>query len=633
MAVAEVPESKRFCPACGSPVGRSRGDAPGRTDGFCPKCRTQFSFSPKLHPGDLVAGQYEVVGCLAHGGLGWVYLGRDKNVSDRYVVLKGLLNSGDVDAYQAAIAERQFLAEVEHPAILEIYNFVIEGGAGYIVMEFVGGKSLKQILKDRMRANGGTFDAIPVDQALAYIIEILPAFAYLHATGLLYCDFKPDNIIQQNDTIKLIDLGGVRRSDDLTSAIYGTVGYQAPEVAELGPSVASDIYTIGRTLAVLAMEFRGFQTTYVDSLPAVEDTPLFQRYDSFYRALAKACAANPDDRFQSADEMREQLLGVLREVVAADSPSQVARQSAASTLFDAPVVAGDTLDWEQLPALKVDLADPMATWLAGVSVPEPMARLEALGLAAQETVEVQLARARAALELERFDLVESIVAAILTEDPWEWRGVWVSGLANLAGHDAGGAVASFNAAYGQVPGELAVKLALAVACEQSGQPDAAEQLYSVCAETDANYTAPAAFGLARIRIGRGDIAGALEALDLVAPTSRSYVDARRRRAALLAEQSQGLTSLAAAIDSVENVSIDPIDRQQLLVRVLSNALAEVRASGSQPKVLIGGIRADERSLRDGAEAAYRQLAGMTEDRVDKIALVDKANKVRRWTLT
>ena len=54
----------------------------------------------------------------------------------------------------------------------------------------------------------------------------------------------------------------MRRIDDDESAIYGTVGYQAPEVAETGPSIASDIYTIGRTLVVLTMEFRGYQSTY-----------------------------------------------------------------------------------------------------------------------------------------------------------------------------------------------------------------------------------------------------------------------------------------------------------------------------------------------------------------------------------
>ncbi|MCU1344367.1 MAG: serine/threonine protein kinase, partial [Acidimicrobiia bacterium] len=250
LAHPEVAEAKRVCPKCGNPVGRSRNGQPGRTEGFCPKCRTEFSFAPKLVPGELVAGQYQVVGAVAHGGLGWIYLAQDHNVSDRYVVLKGLLNAGDVDAYEAAVAERQFLAEVEHPLIVGIYNFVTHRGASYIVMEYVGGESLKTVLKRRMEANHGAYDPIPLDQAIAYIIEILPAFSYMHSLGLLYCDFKPDNLIQQGDGLKLIDLGGVRRADDTVSAIYGTVGFQAPEVPEIGPSVAGDIYTIGRSLAL-----------------------------------------------------------------------------------------------------------------------------------------------------------------------------------------------------------------------------------------------------------------------------------------------------------------------------------------------------------------------------------------------
>src|SRR5690606_8690853 len=154
-------------------------------------------FAPALGAGALVGGQFEVVGCLAHGGLGWIYLARDRNVSGRWVVLKGLLNSGDREAYEAAVAERQYLAEVEHPLIVEIFNFVLHDGLGYTVMEFVGGKSLKDVLKERRDSGGGQPRPLPVDQAIAYILEVLPAFSYLHDRGLLYCDFKPDNIIAQ----------------------------------------------------------------------------------------------------------------------------------------------------------------------------------------------------------------------------------------------------------------------------------------------------------------------------------------------------------------------------------------------------------------------------------------------------
>ncbi|MCJ0870853.1 serine/threonine-protein kinase [Streptomyces sp. AP-93] len=319
----EVPERKRFCSRsdCGAPVGRARGERPGRTEGFCTKCGHPYSFVPKLRAGDLVHGQYEVAGCLAHGGLGWVYLAVDRAVSDRWVVLKGLLDTGDQDAMAAAISERRFLAEIEHSNIVRIYNFVEHldqrtGSLdGYIVMEYVGGKSLKEIANERRRLDGRR-DPLPVEQACAYGIEALEALGHLHSRNLLYCDFKVDNAIQQADQLKLIDMGAVRRMDDEESAIYGTVGYQAPEVAELGPSVASDLYTVARTLAVLTFDFQGYTNVFVDSLPDPEHIEVFGRYESFYRLLVRATDPDPGRRFASAQEMADQLTGVLREVVA-----------------------------------------------------------------------------------------------------------------------------------------------------------------------------------------------------------------------------------------------------------------------------------------------------------------------------
>jgi serine/threonine-protein kinase PknG len=626
-----VPEEKRNCPSCGSPVGRTRDGQPGRAEGFCAKCRNPFSFIPKLSAGDVVGGQYEVAGCLAHGGLGWIYLARDRNVSNRWVVLKGLLNSGDADALAAAIAERQFLAQVEHPLIVEIYNFVTHEGAGYIVMEYVGGTSLKSLLKDRMQAAGGRYDALPVDQAIAFIVEILPAFQYLHDLGLIFCDFKPDNIIQVGDAVRLIDLGGVRRADDQDSAIYGTVGYQAPEVPTVGASVASDIFTIGRTLLVLAMEFRGYQSAYLTSLPPVSDTPLFQKHDSLYRLLAKTCAPDPADRFASADELRVQLLGVLREVVADRPGGGAATYSTSSLLFEVPAVSDQTLNWQELPGLRIDENDPMTGWLHTVSIEDPAARLEALRAAPESSPEVLLATADAALHSGRLDVVDTVVADMLTADPWEWRAVWMSGLAALARDDAATAQSAFNAVYGQVPGELAPKLALALSCEESGELDVAESLYTTCARTDANYIAPCAFGLARIRSGRADLDGAISALDLVPPTSRAFTQARRERAGQLAASGRGLPALSEAMNSVESLTIDARDRASLLVGVLDVALGEVRAHGARPDITIAGVPAAEPSLRQGLETGYRELAGYAEVREEKVRLVDRANSVRNWT--
>lgn len=634
MADPQVPEDKRSCSKCGNAVGRSINGQPGRSEGFCPNCGQQFSFTPKLQQGDLVAGQYEVAGALAHGGLGWIYLARDRNVSNRWVVLKGLLNSGDPDALAAAIAEQQFLAQVEHPLIVEIYNFVTHEGAGYIVMEYVGGKSLKQILKQRMSANNGAYDPLPVDQALAYILELLPAFQYLHDLGLVYCDFKPDNMIQVGDAMKLIDLGGVRRIDDEESAIYGTVGYQAPEVAEIGPSVASDIYTIGRTLVVLTMEFRGYQGTYLHSLPPVDATPLFQEYDSLYQLIAKCCAPDPADRFASVDEMRSQVLGVLREVVARKRQG-TATTSAASVLFESPATSRPITEWSQLPKLREDTTDPQHSWLSSISADDPKKRLADLQQAPEDSPEVWLARARAALDLADAKGAQTHAQALLAADPWEWRALWIEGLAAVQAQDWETAKASFNAVYQQVPGELAPKLALAFACERGGLPEVAEGLYQVCVATDAAYVPPAAFGMARVRAGRQDTPGAVAALDLVPNTSRGYTEARQQRAeVLLSGGAHDLAVLDQAMRTIESSSVDGRTRQQYAVRILSEALPVVSGNGQVPDgARIGSVAATEVGVRDGLENALRSLARDAIDIDERVDLVNQANAVRNWSLT
>jgi serine/threonine-protein kinase PknG len=347
LADPEVPERKRFCSRaeCGAPVGRSRGDRPGRTEGYCTKCGHPYSFTPKLRKGDVVHGQYVVEGCLAHGGLGWIYLAVDRAVSDRWVVLKGLLDTGDEDALAAAVSERRFLAEIEHPNIVRIYNFVEHLDQrtgtldGYIVMAYVGGKSLKEIANER-RTPDGRREPLPVTQAVAFALEALDALGHLHSRNLLYCDFKVDNAIQTEDRLELIDMGAVRRMDDDESAIFGTIGYQAPEVAEVGPSVASDLYTVARTLAVLTFDFQGYTNVFVDSLPDPEHIEVFQRYESFYRLLVRATDPDPARRFGSAAEMSEQLLGVLREIVALESGTP---RPALSTLYGPELRVVDTV--------------------------------------------------------------------------------------------------------------------------------------------------------------------------------------------------------------------------------------------------------------------------------------------------
>jgi len=633
---AMVPESRRFCARCDEPVGRGRDGEPGRTAGFCRKCGAPFSFEPQLRAGELVAGQYEVVGCLAHGGMGWVYLARDHNVSDRWVVLKGLLNAGDDDAMAAALAERRFLAEVEHPNIVKIFNFVQHESSGYIVMEYVGGQSLKQILAGRREANQGQPDPLRPAQAIAYMLEILPALGYLHQLGLLFCDFKIDNVIQTQHSLKLIDLGGVYRMDDPSSAVFGTVGYQAPEIASVGPSIASDLFTVARTLAVLCFDFRGYQSTFRFTLPPQEDVPVLTRYDSLYRLLLAGTAPDPDDRFQSAQEMADQLYGVLREIVADEEGLSV---PAASKLFTGPLKGGlEEPDWRALPRPQVDTDDPAAGYLATISAGDPRQMIAQLTAAPERTVEVQLRHAAALIELADWDGAEDVLAEVEAANRWEWRVDWYRGVAELVRGRPYVARAKFEAVYRSLPGELAPKLALGMADESAQEWAQAAPWYDIVSRTDPGFTA-ATFGLARCRLEGAERAAALAAYDRVPESSSAYLEAQTARIhCLTAANGRGpgrADELLVAGAVLESLPLRGEQRVRLEAELLEAALDLVHQGGAlddgRPSLL--GYRFLERDLRFGAERSYRELARWAASTSERIQLVDRANQVRPRTWT
>ena len=209
----------------------------------------------------------------------------------------------------------------------------------------------------------------------------------------------------------------------------------------------------------------------------------------------------------------------------------------------------------------------------------------------------------------------------------------MSGLSALDAGDLAAPSPSFNAVYGQVPGELAPKLALALACERGGEGDIAEGLYRTCASTDANYVAPAAFGMARIRAARGDISGAVQALDLVPSTSRSYPEARRLRALAALRVGPGIARTGPGDGQYQRGPAGSARARRVDRRRSSSArIAEVDKSGAKT----GVSSARTRPRKTPCETAWRPpIASWRESRPTtgrRYALVDKANAVRRWTL-
>ncbi|MFD0851352.1 serine/threonine protein kinase, partial [Actinomadura adrarensis] len=162
---------------------------------------------------------------------------------------------------------------------------------------------------------------LPLPHVIAYGIEMLRALGYLHSQGLLYCDLKPANVMQSEHRITLIDLGGARQMNNRSAPIFGTPPFTAPEVLAEGPSIRSDLYTVGRTMAVLSFPFDSADE-YLTDLPGQDEIPLLEKYDSYYRLLRRATHPDPRERFADAAEMEEQLFGVLREVVSVPRNSE-----------------------------------------------------------------------------------------------------------------------------------------------------------------------------------------------------------------------------------------------------------------------------------------------------------------------
>ena len=647
-----VAEAKRFCWNCGKPVGRSTSDGEALSEGWCPHCGSPYSFLPQLSPGDMVIDQYEIKGCIAHGGLGWIYLAFDKNVNDRPVVLKGLVHSGDAEAQSIAMAERQFLSEVTHPGIVKIFNFVEHDDKngdpiGYIVMEYVGGTSLKQARGHRL----------PVAQAIAYMLEILPALGYLHSVGLVYNDLKPENIMVTEEQLKLIDLGAVSRLNSY-GFLYGTPGYQAPEIVKTGPTMATDIYTVGRTLAALTLNLRTRNGRYDDGLP--EDDRVLAKYDSFGRLLRRAIDPDPRRRFASADEMSGQLIGVLREVVAQDSgvprPGLSTVFSPSRSTFGVDLLVAHTdvyLDGqvhsekltaqEIVRALQVPLVDPAdvgAAVLSATVLSEPVQTLDSLraarygsldsdGVDLSESVELPLMEVRALLDLGDVAKAGRKLDDLQERVGWRWRLTWFRAVAELLSADYESATKHFAEVLDTLPGELAPKLALAATAELCGSADE-HTFYKTVWNTD-NGVISAGFGLARAQSADARRDDAVTTLDQVPPTSRHFTTARLTSAVtLLSGRSGSEISEQQIRDAARRVEVLPDTEPRVLqirALVLGTAMDWLTDNTSSTNHILG-FPFTEHGLRLGVESSLRGLSRVAPTQEHRYALVDLANSVR-----
>lgn len=312
---ATVPEHARFCPACDGPVGRGRGGRRGRERGVCPWCRFPYDLTPALGPGDLAEGtrgRYRVREPLRAGSRGWLYLAdpvtgpatEGAGSAAGPVVLTRLEGPEGPAAGELAVREPEVLIGLAVPGLVRARDVAVveapaepetkrsgarpPGASRHLVLDHVPGR--------RFDTDRPLTPAAALDAALAATGPL----AGLHARGLLHADVSPANLLAGPAGVTLMDLGSVRRREDRTSDVWATTGFLAPEIAPgaQGPSVASDVFGLGRTLAVLLWEF-DHTRAYALRLPEPADAPLLAAVPSLARLLARA--TDPDPRARHAD--------------------------------------------------------------------------------------------------------------------------------------------------------------------------------------------------------------------------------------------------------------------------------------------------------------------------------------------
>ncbi len=291
-------------------------------------------------------GRYKVVRKLGTGGMANVYLAEDQELGRR-VALKMLddRHAQDEQFVERFRREAKNAAGLSHPNIVSIYDRGEAEGTYYIAMEYLEGRTLKELLV----ARGPT----PIAVAIDYARQILAALGFAHRNHVVHRDIKPHNVaVAPDGRLKVMDFGIARAGASQmteTGSIIGTAQYLSPEQAKGAPvTPASDIYSVGIVLYEMltgSVPFTGDTPLEIamKHLSAIPEAPSAKRpevpheLDSIVlRALAKL----PEDRYQSAEEMDADLARAARGQAVApeteETATQVLRGAGVATIASAP---------------------------------------------------------------------------------------------------------------------------------------------------------------------------------------------------------------------------------------------------------------------------------------------------------
>ena len=263
---------------------------------------------------NVVANRYEVVQHIGQGGMADVFLAID-TILNRHVAIKILRSDQSTDAISILRFEREAQAAttLAHPNIVEIYDVGEYKNRHYIVMEYVAGKTLKKVIRDRA--------PLLNLEAVDTMKQLTSAVAEAHKRGIIHRDIKPQNVIVKSDgSLKILDFGiaTAKGSAQLTQAnnVMGSVHYLAPELAKGEPaSPQSDIYALGIVFYEMLtgdVPFKADQAVQIALQHMREPMPSVRKANpnvpqSVENIIIRATAKNPKLRYQSCDEMLKDL--------------------------------------------------------------------------------------------------------------------------------------------------------------------------------------------------------------------------------------------------------------------------------------------------------------------------------------
>lgn len=282
----------------------------------------------QLQPGVTLQDRYLILGVLGTGGMSSVYKGRDLHFPNvtKLVAVKEMINlAADPTMYEMVVRnferEADLLATLSHPAIPRIYDYFTHEDTSYLVMEYIEGKDLEEVLRD-------SDDFLAESQVLTWAIEICDVLSFLHnhqGQPIVFRDIKPSNImVDQHAHIRLIDFGIARVfSPGQKGTMIGTEGYSPPEQYRGEAAPVGDVYALGATLHHLLTKRdprAEAPFSFSERLVRQINSNVSPEFES---VINTALAYDPKDRYPTAEAMKQAVMAAAKQTGILDRKSVV----------------------------------------------------------------------------------------------------------------------------------------------------------------------------------------------------------------------------------------------------------------------------------------------------------------------